>query len=64
MANYSERAVTLTYSVVSRYLGLHEMQDNAHSHKSRQTMSGFESRGITSVEWPPLSPNRNLIETV
>lgn len=62
-ASYFKSVVPHTVSVVLRQPGLHVMQDNTPRHKSGQTMHEFWRRGISPIEWPPLSPDINPIET-
>ena len=38
--------------------------DNAPCHKSRLTQSNLHRRRIPTIEWPPYSPDLNLIEHV
>ena len=38
--------------------------DNAPCHKSRLTQSNLQRRMIPTIEWPPYSPDLNLIEHV
>jgi transposase len=37
-------------------------QDNASCHKSKQTINFFKDNSIVVIEWPPNSPDLNLIE--
>jgi transposase len=39
-------------------------QDGASSHRSRETMSNLRRRGIRTFDWPPYSPDLNIIEHV
>lgn len=38
--------------------------DNAPSHRSRKIKSWLKNKGIKTLEWPPQSPDMNIIETV
>ena len=38
------------------------MQDNAPIHTSRKSREWLQSHGITTIEWPPYSPDLNPIE--
>ena len=38
--------------------------DNAPCHKSRLTQSNLQRRMIQTIDWPPYSPDLNLIEHV
>jgi hypothetical protein len=40
------------------------MQDNAPSHRSRETAENLRQRQIPNVKFPPYSPDLNLIEHV
>jgi transposase len=40
------------------------MQDNAPIHKAHIIRDWFASRGINIIDWPPYSPNLNLIENL
>ena len=40
------------------------MQDNAPAHASAITMSELRERSITTINWPPFSPDLNPIEHV
>ena len=40
------------------------MQDNAPPHSSRMTVMELRERGISTIEWPPCSPDLNPIESV
>ena len=40
------------------------MHDNAPPHVAMKTKEYLEWKGITSMEWPPMSPDLNLIENV
>lgn len=42
--------------------GLLFMQDNAFIHISRLVREWFEENGVDVLEWPPYSPDLNLIE--
>jgi hypothetical protein len=45
-------------------LGWTFMQDNAPCHKARATIAELDRRGIPLLNWPPFSPDLNLIEHV
>jgi transposase len=40
------------------------MQDNAPCHKAKPVLEFFESNGITTLDWPPQSPDLNPIENL
>ena len=40
------------------------MHDNAPCHRSRETQENLRRRGIQTIQWPPYSPDLNLIEHV
>lgn len=40
------------------------MQDNAPAHKSSMTINWFKTQNIRLLDWPPSSPDLNLIENV
>ncbi|KAI0993935.1 hypothetical protein K3495_g14248 [Podosphaera aphanis] len=40
------------------------MQDNAPSHPAARTKRELSERNIVPLEWPPFSPDLNLIENV
>jgi DDE superfamily endonuclease len=40
------------------------MQDNASIHTAKVITNWFKEQGIEVVEWPPISPDLNLIEYV
>ena len=40
------------------------MQDNAPCHKSRAVMDFFAEKSITTLDWPPQSPDMNPIENL
>ena len=40
------------------------MQDIAPPHSSRMTVMKLRERGISTIEWPPCSPDLNPIESV
>lgn len=39
-------------------------QDNARFHTTPETLSYLHGRGVTSIEWPPWSPDLNPIENL
>ena len=64
---------TATYlDILSEYIlpldlptnGLMFIQDNAPAHKSRATMRWFNDHGIEVMDWPPQSPDMNIIENI
>ena len=44
--------------------GLIFMQDNALIHSAKKTKAWFQNMGIEVMEWPPYSPDLNLIENL
>ena len=40
------------------------MQDNAPGHTAAYTMKKLQLRGISTIKWPPFSPDLNPIETI
>ncbi|KAI0993849.1 hypothetical protein K3495_g14335 [Podosphaera aphanis] len=52
------------HGMVSMRQDLQVMQDNAPSQKAAQTMRELNERQITSIKWPPYSPDLNPIENV
>ena len=40
------------------------MQDNAPCHKSAKTRDFLAQNGVNCIEWPPYSPDLNLIENI
>ena len=44
--------------------GLQLMQDHAPGHAAKSTQEDMMERGIYPIEWPPYSPDLNLIETL
>ena len=40
------------------------MQDNAPCHKAKPVLEFFKSNGITTLDWPPQSPDLNPIENL
>jgi DDE superfamily endonuclease len=38
------------------------MQDNARIHTAKKVIAWFEDEGVNLLEWPPYSPELNLIE--
>ena len=42
--------------------GLIFIQDNAPIHKAKKVMKWFEDNGVILTDWPPYSPDLNLIE--
>ena len=65
-ASYTNRVVPLIDGMVtmSRDHGsyLIVMQDSAPSHRSLLTIEELHERGIFPIDWPPYSPDLNLIE--
>ena len=59
-------------SRVEEYIGVEQrlgrspwyQHDNAPCHKSQLTQSNLQRRRIPVIEWPPYSPDLNLIEHV
>ena len=37
-------------------------QDNVPIHKSKETMTFFNSNGISLLDWPPRSPDINIVD--
>ncbi len=50
--------------MVSMKPQLSVMQDNAPAHASAVTMNELRERSITTINWPPFSPDLNLIKHV
>ena len=50
--------------MVTSELRLSAIQDNAPPHRAIRTMKEFRERAIALIEWPPFSPDLNLIEAV
>jgi len=42
----------------------HFIQDNCSSHKSKKTMKFLRDKNVQVLEWPPLSPDINLMEDI
>ena len=61
---YSQRIVPLIHGMVSLKPQLSVMQDNAPAHASAITMNELRERSITTINWPPFSPDLNQIEHV
>ena len=61
---YCKRIVPLIADEVSRRPGMLLMQDNAPPHSSKMTVTELRARGISTIEWPPCSPDLNPIESV
>ncbi|KAI1007552.1 hypothetical protein K3495_g672 [Podosphaera aphanis] len=61
---YSQRIVPLIHGMVSMKSQLSVMQDNAPAHASAATMNELRERSITTINWPPFSPDLNPIEHV
>ena len=61
---YSQRIVPLIHGMVSMKPQLSVMQDNAPAHASAATMNELRERSITTINWPPFSPDLNPIEHV
>ncbi len=62
--SYSERIVPLIDGWIRMNPGLQLMQDGAPGHTGGNTRTELLERGITSIFWPPFSPDLNPIETV
>ena len=60
----SQRTASHIHGILSRQPQLQLMQDNAPSHNSRRTMAEFNRRNISTIRWPPFSPDLNPIEHV
>ena len=68
-AQYTERIMPLIDGMVSlarNHLDQHliVMQDGALSHRNLLTIEELYNRGIYPIDWPPYSPDLNLIEKV
>ena len=50
--------------MVSSRPGILLIQDNAPPHSSSMTIMELRARGISTIEWPPCSPDLNPIESV
>ncbi|KAI1006884.1 hypothetical protein K3495_g1335 [Podosphaera aphanis] len=61
---YSQKIVPLIHGMVSMKPKLSVMQDNAPAHASAVTMNELRERSITTINWPPFSPDLNPIEHV
>ncbi|KAI1001612.1 hypothetical protein K3495_g6587 [Podosphaera aphanis] len=59
---YSLRIVPLIHGMVSMKPQLSVMQNNAPAHASAVTMNELKERSITTINWPPFSPDLNPIE--
>lgn len=62
--SYSERIIPLINGWIRINPELVLMQDGAPSHMGVNTRIELSDRGICCMEWPPYSPDLNLIETV
>ncbi|KAI1005331.1 hypothetical protein K3495_g2884 [Podosphaera aphanis] len=60
--SYCQRIVPLIDDMVSMRPWISVMQDNAPSHVASKTIEAFQERIITTIEWPPYSPDLNPIE--
>ncbi|KLJ10789.1 beta-glucosidase [Blastomyces silverae] len=61
MASYRERIVPLIHGWIQMNPGLKLMQDGAPGHAAAETS---QECGITSIDWPPYSPDLNPMKTV
>ena len=61
---YCEHTVPIVHGWMRMNPGLLFMQDHAPGHAARATQQDLMERGIIPIEWPPYSPDLNLIETV
>ncbi|KAI0993774.1 hypothetical protein K3495_g14410 [Podosphaera aphanis] len=61
---YYQRIVPLIHGMISSHPQIQLMQENAPTHKARQTMDELRERNISPITWPPYSPDLNPIEHV
>ncbi|KAI0998900.1 hypothetical protein K3495_g9297 [Podosphaera aphanis] len=61
---YCQRIVPLIDGMVSMRPWISVMQDNAPPYVASKTIEEFQERIITTIEWPPYSPDLNPIEHV
>ena len=61
---YQAHIVPLIHGWMCKNPGLQFMQDHAPGHAAKSTREDMAERGIYPIEWPPYSPDLNLIETV
>ncbi|KAI0994037.1 hypothetical protein K3495_g14146 [Podosphaera aphanis] len=60
--SYCQRIVPLIDGMVSMRPWISVMQDNAPPYVASKTIEEFQERIITTIEWPPYSPDLNPIE--
>ena len=61
---YCKRIVPRIADVASRRPRKLSMQDNVPPHSSSMKITELRARGISTIEWPPSSPDLNPIESV
>lgn len=62
--SYSEHIAPVIHYWMRRNRSLSFMQDNAPEHPPRCTREQLRDKGITVLDWPPYSPDLNLIVAV
>jgi hypothetical protein len=62
--SYCERIVPLIHEWLTVHPELRLMQDGAPESSAQYTKTELQSRGVTTIFWPPCSPDLNPIETV
>ncbi|RWA09641.1 hypothetical protein EKO27_g5442 [Xylaria grammica] len=67
-ASYCEHIIPVVHDWIQQNeangVRLTYMQDNAPGHRAKGTVDELATRGIQTLQWPPLSPDLNPIETV
>lgn len=56
--------VPLIHGMISMRPGIFFMQDNISSHAATVTREEISNRAISTIEWPPCSPDYNPIEHI
>jgi transposase len=62
--SYSERIIIPLCEYLQQHPGLQFQQDNGPGHAAKYTKEQFITHGITSIWWPPFSPDLSPIEKV